>query len=204
MTADQRRCRLVGQSPWTARDPLVALPLAITQPRMVWLRLRCLVSQVGSLWRVGNPPGVCQGPPSPGPTLVGSGLRSCITPFPILRSSRRFFHSPSPGGPSDNSPSPGGPSDNSPVREHWEPAQDSLAPERGVRAGDEGQCRSVPLLPNALCKPRARVLGYSLSPSGLRKHSVVAAPPLCGAGAFTCQPVFPRQPRPDPLFPRIA
>jgi hypothetical protein len=33
--------RTVGQSPWTARDPLVALPLAITQPSIVWLRLRC-------------------------------------------------------------------------------------------------------------------------------------------------------------------
>ena len=40
---EDSRCRSwrpVGQSPWTARDPLVALSLAITQPSIVWLWLR--------------------------------------------------------------------------------------------------------------------------------------------------------------------
>ncbi len=31
--------RPVGQSPWTARDPLVALPLAVTRLSIVWLPL---------------------------------------------------------------------------------------------------------------------------------------------------------------------
>src|ERR1035441_7833437 len=37
--------RSVGQSPWTARDPLVALPLTIAQPSIVCSRLRRSVGQ---------------------------------------------------------------------------------------------------------------------------------------------------------------
>src|ERR1017187_10302437 len=43
---EDSRCltwRPVGQSPWTARDPLVALPLAITQLSIACLRLRRFV-----------------------------------------------------------------------------------------------------------------------------------------------------------------
>ena len=35
----------MGQSPWTARDPLVALPLAITQLSIAWLRRRRFVGR---------------------------------------------------------------------------------------------------------------------------------------------------------------
>jgi hypothetical protein len=51
-----------------------------------------------------------------------------------------------------------------------EDVRDRRAPERGRRAGDECFFRPVPGLANLLCGPRARALGYSLSPSGLQKH----------------------------------
>ena len=53
--------------------------------------------------------------------------------------------------------------------------KDRRAPERGGRTGDECFFRPVPGLANLLYGPRARALGYSLSPSGLREHFLVAA-----------------------------
>jgi hypothetical protein len=53
--------------------------------------------------------------------------------------------------------------------------KDRRAPERGGRTGDECFFRPVPGLANLLYGLRARALGYSLSPSGLREHFLVAA-----------------------------
>jgi hypothetical protein len=44
------------------------------------------------------------------------------------------------------------------------------APERGGRVGDDCFFRPVPGLAHLLCGPRARALGYSVSPCGLRVH----------------------------------
>ena len=48
--------------------------------------------------------------------------------------------------------------------------KDRRAPERGGRTGAECFFRPVPGLANLLYGPRARALGYSLAPSGLREH----------------------------------
>ena len=71
--------------------------------------------------------------------------------------------------------------------------KDRRAPERGGRTGDECFFRPVPGLANLLYGPRARALGYSLSPSGLREHFLVAAcrsagQPILAAAGF--QPAF--------------
>src|ERR1017187_4789005 len=59
--------------------------------------------------------------------------------------------------------------------------KDRRAPERGGRTGDECFFRPLPGLANLLYGPRARALGYSLSPSGLREHLFGCGLPLCGA-----------------------
>src|ERR1035441_5777857 len=50
--------------------------------------------------------------------------------------------------------------------------KDRRAPERGGRTGAACFFRPVPGLANLLYGPRARALGYSLAPSGLRKHFI--------------------------------
>ena len=66
--------------------------------------------------------------------------------------------------------------------------KDRRAPERGGRTGDECFFRPVPGLANLLCGPRARALGYSLSPSGLREHFLVAA---CRSAGQALSPANP-------------
>src|ERR1017187_7487819 len=66
--------------------------------------------------------------------------------------------------------------------------KDRRAPERGGRTGDVCFFRPVPGLANLLYGPRARALGYSLSPSGLREHFLVAA---CRSAGQALSPANP-------------
>src|ERR1039458_7586834 len=67
--------------------------------------------------------------------------------------------------------------------------KDRRAPERGGRTGAACFFRPVPGLANLLYGPRARALGYSLAPSGLRKHFIG-----CGYAALRGSQSWPQPP----------
>ena len=103
----------------------------------------------------------------------------CITPLQILRSARRFCRNPSPGGASDRSP----------VREHWERRERQASPGTGRKNWSRVLLSPRAGLANLLYGPRARALGYSLAPSGLRKHFIG-----CGYAALRGGQSWPQPP----------